>query len=55
MSNLKNDAGFTAEQKRQVQREVNLRKVNIDRSVFVKTDLEKETLKQMKKTYKTTL
>lgn len=53
MSTVKrNDAGFTAEQRRQVLAEVNSRKVNIDRNVFKKSDKEKSEVKQMKKAYK---
>lgn len=47
--NLKPDAGFTAEQNRQIKAEINANKVVIDRAVFVKTTAEKLELKKLKK------
>lgn len=51
----RNDAGFTAEQRRQVQIEINSNPVIIDRSVFKKTPEERLEGKRLKKAYNKTL
>lgn len=50
--NKNNQAGKTAELKKQVRKEINRNKVDIDRSVFTKTEDEKSRLKLEKKLYK---
>jgi len=55
MSNRKNDAGFTAQQRREVQREINSHSIVIDRSVFKKTPEERLEGKRLKKAYEKTL
>ena len=48
----KYDDGFTARMRAEVQREINLNKVDIDYSVFKKSPFEKEQLKRAKKEWK---
>lgn len=49
MKTNKQDAGFTAEQNRQIKIEINANKVNIDYNIFKKTHTEKVQLKGLKK------
>lgn len=55
MKKNKQQNGQTAELKRQVQKEINMNKVSIDRSVFAKTEDEKSRLKFAKKMYRKSL
>lgn len=51
MKSIQKDAGFTAEQNRQIKVEINMNKVNINRTEFIKSPIERSTLEKAKKAH----